>query len=853
MKKNKIMILFLVVSVILIMGFLKITVLSSDVRTLTLNFLNGYSYNIDIDSKMTYGDLPIEDIKGYKFVGWSLEKDGKKLENTSNKISKNNEIYAIYVKKNYILTLDLDGGKYKGYTGLYTEEVYYEDSISLDVPEKSGYAFSNWSIEGEDSKIEGSKFTMGTSDTKLTAKYNPNTYNVYLDFNGGSYNGISNYKLEVVYDSSITLAKPKRDGYIFAGYKISGGEIKNGKFHLNVARNVTISAKWVLNENNISTQEKEVSITNDNEEKTIVTESNISEDYSTCVAYYYLMNSDGTDYVLDSVVTNKFDNKVDFEVPLIDYENFIKPSPYIIKSNDDTKNYEVIYKYDRKKFKLDLDGVEDYYYFGQRVKLNITYKTGYQFKGWKYDAGNIENDYYEMPACDSKVVSEYTPISYNITYDLKGATLDNKKDSYTILDEFTISEPALEGYEFIGWTYNNSTEIVKNVTIKNSTGSLHFIANFVPLKIDITFNYNNGLENVVKTYDYDDLIGELDKPSKDGYKFIGWYDDFGVKVTSEYRVLKKTTITARFSEIINYPTAVSIIEGKKDNNLVFDNTNDKNLRYVGSNPNNYVKFNNELWRIVGVFYNVSDSDNNTTPKVKIIRDSYLGTYSYDVSESNVNSGYGVNDWTNSKLNKLLNDTYYNSLDMTCYKDEEAYECGFKNNGLVNDKDLIADVNYSLGTNGNSYWVSYKAIDFYNSMKSSNSSKVCNSSVLCNDVVTRNNTWNGKLGLMYVSDYAYALGSSKRDICLNTPINNWWNNLSCLKDNWLYGKDEFTMNSVGSKYYAYRVFAVGSNLISSAASNEHYVRPTLYLKSTVSILSGDGTKENPYILGGDLND
>ena len=30
-------------------------------------------------------------------------------------------------------------------------------------------------------------------------------------------------------------------------------------------------------------------------------------------------------------------------------------------------------------------------------------------------------------------------------------------------------------------------------------------------------------------------------------------------------------------------------------------------RYIGANPNNYVKFNDELWRIIGVF----DVDNGT--------------------------------------------------------------------------------------------------------------------------------------------------------------------------------------------------------------------------------------------------
>ena len=40
--------------------------------------------------------------------------------------------------------------------------------------------------------------------------------------------------------------------------------------------------------------------------------------------------------------------------------------------------------------------------------------------------------------------------------------------------------------------------------------------------------------------------------------------------------------------------------------LVYDETEENNLRYIGANPNNYVSFNNELWRIIGVMNNIDD-------------------------------------------------------------------------------------------------------------------------------------------------------------------------------------------------------------------------------------------------------
>ena len=49
-----------------------------------------------------------------------------------------------------------------------------------------------------------------------------------------------------------------------------------------------------------------------------------------------------------------------------------------------------------------------------------------------------------------------------------------------------------------------------------------------------------------------------------------------------------------------------------------------NVRYYGANPNNYINFNDELWRIIGIV------DNNT----KIVRNSSLGYMAWNDNNSN---------------------------------------------------------------------------------------------------------------------------------------------------------------------------------------------------------------------------
>ena len=110
-----------------------------------------------------------------------------------------------------------------------------------------------------------------------------------------------------------------------------------------------------------------------------------------------------------------------------------------------------------------------------------------------------------------------------------------------------------------------------------------------------------------------------------------------------------------------------------ENGLEIDNTEDKNIRYVGANPRNYITFNNETWRIVGVFNNITTIDDNENEKqeslVKLIRDEDIGTYSWDSSSSDTNDGKGINEWSQADLMYELNcdgkSTKYSSNHNSC--------------------------------------------------------------------------------------------------------------------------------------------------------------------------------------------
>lgn len=224
-----------------------------------------------------------------------------------------------------------------------------------------------------------------------------------------------------------------------------------------------------------------------------------------------------------------------------------------------------------------------------------------------------------------------------------------------------------------------------------------------------------------------------------------------------------------------------------------------NYYFYGDNPNNYLYYNCtneldnktcELWRIIGLIYDNNDNKYLT----KIIKDDYISRQIYDNkletwNESNINNYF--------KEYKLENDSYLK-------------EITFKQENLI-----------SLDTNPN------EILLFGEDIKS-------------------------KINIMNLSDYLNA------SICTNKKINEFTN--ECLTNNWL-NKDNkewtMTMNYIEPKQDEAtnepitvennQVYTVGSQIESTNVSTELFVRPTVYLKNRLLVVSGDGTFDNPYVI------
>ena len=305
-------------------------------------------------------------------------------------------------------------------------------------------------------------------------------------------------------------------------------------------------------------------------------------------------------------------------------------------------------------------------------------------------------------------------------------------------------------------------------------------------------------------------------------------------ITELYNNASKTTIT---NNNINYSYATSV--GLMNDRLGGTTTSldGGNIRYYGANSNNYIWFNNELWRIIGVFDVASTYGGPTEKRLKIIRDEPIGNYSWDNKPSGTGSstsGNGSNDWTDSALMEVLNNgPYWNRTSGTCPSglNGATTSCDFSSIGLTSDaKVLIDDAIWNLG--GSSKITGLYADDYYAFERGT---KVYSG---------RKTEWKGKIALMYPSDYLY---SSNLGSC--TSNGYYWDTSGCADTSWLFDSQYEWLLSPDSYVpdEAFYVYNSGYVLTNRKIANSSASRPALYLKSTVLITGGDGSSSNPYIL------
>ena len=213
--------------------------------------------------------------------------------------------------------------------------------------------------------------------------------------------------------------------------------------------------------------------------------------------------------------------------------------------------------------------------------------------------------------------------------------------------------------------------------------------------------------------------------------------------------------------------------------------------YKGTNPNNYITFNNEMWRIISI-------DSNGL--IKIMRNESIGQEVFDSENSNA--------WETSDIKTYLNGEYLDTI--------------------TTNQDKIVPHTWSIGgvTSGNSD--------------------------LAGQIASENGTESQSVSIGMITASEYLRANTNTEQCGNMSINNT-NASTCLTTNWMYNivssiAGLWTISPDANN--GTNIFDVISYAGFLNTDFAYYglngVFPALYLSSDIT-LTGEGTQSNPYTI------
>ena len=518
------------------------------------------------------------------------------------------------------------------------------------------------------------------------------------------------------------------------------------------------------------------------------------------------------------------------------------------------KSYDSYSESDYKKYdskdqfiinSIDVVGIGD----KENIDLSTSLKTNY------YGIDSYDSSY------DRYSISSNAPYGEKFDSYVKVDLTESKTDK--IID-FNL---ALNSYSSIYITSNNK-DSKKELIINNMNNTLlSFFSNYS--------YYINGNSNY---YDFRDYKYVLPKGSV-YYVHFASYNPEG----KPYPYIKNISLIPVTDNMINIGT-LSHLKGtiddsnkSTDTNLPYvtdDGTVDSNFRFIGKDTKNYVKFNNELWRVIGIF-NTTDADGNYAKRIKIVRNDSIGSgIVWDSSSSKVNSGNGVNEWSQSAVMKLLNpgyennkvthdsgteivtnnSLYWNKTSGSCLSSGglSTSSCDFTSIGLSNSSKLMIDsVLWNTGAITNDTQnITPNQMYTYERGDKNGKTNFDASNYPTVDSIDRTTTWFGKVGLPYPSDYVMASGNGSgntRSKCMDSNSNTYGDCSS--NNNWMgvnLSSPLMTMSPVyGAAFPSFTTSMITSLYTMPAVNNNYVLKPAVYLNPKVKITSGSGTQSDPF--------
>ena len=436
--------------------------------------------------------------EGYHFVKWSNDV----TENPYTfAVDKDLALTATFDAKEYNLIYMVDGVEYK------KVPVKFGSTITPEAfPTKVGYTFSGW---GE------IPATMPTSDVTVNGTFAINKYTFTFDTDGGSeVAGITQD-----YNSAITApTAPTKTGYTFAGWVPAIPETVP-------AENMSFKAQWTINQYTLTFD------ADNGTEATVIT-----QDY-------------GTKFETPAAPT-----KVGYTFAGWDSE-----IPETIPAEN--KSFKALWTINQYTFSFDADGGSEVAAITQNYGTKIETpaaptKTGYTFAGWVPAIPET------VPAENMSFKAQWTINQYTLTFDA-----DNGTEATVITQDYgtkfeTPAAPTKVGYTFAGW----DSEIPETIPAENKS----FKALWTINQYTFTFDADGGSDVAAITQNYGTKIETPAAPTKTGYTFAGWVPAIPETVPAENMSFKAQWIINQYTLTFNADNGTENVEITQDYGTKFD-------------------------------------------------------------------------------------------------------------------------------------------------------------------------------------------------------------------------------------------------------------------------------------------
>ncbi len=192
-----------------------------------------------------YASISTPEKTGYDFKYWTNQ-DNETWAGDSLQIEKNTTLTANYEIKHLRVTVNPNGGKYKGSTNIYTATLDYGTELDLTDVEYTDHEIKNWTKNITDTLPADTQKITIIEDTDLIANWWSSVFHtVTIIPNGGVYNNKTETSTYQVREGTkYTMLEATRAGWLFDYWHYTGTETQFSGTEFVVEGDVSLTAEW---------------------------------------------------------------------------------------------------------------------------------------------------------------------------------------------------------------------------------------------------------------------------------------------------------------------------------------------------------------------------------------------------------------------------------------------------------------------------------------------------------------------------------------------------------------------------------------------------------------------------------